>query len=336
MGNIDYENCHDWRIIFDNPSNMTELKKRYRIVAKKYHPDSYKNDRAFVNISKRYEDAIKYFEICNGSVSNTNVLEVRDKFGKGFDLQYIRKDEMGGNIVYTSKTKLCLQFALTDKELFENYLKAYKNIQYPNDEVKKSLEICFPQDVKSIEGLDGYFLIMNRTSEVLNLRHILNYYKSTGKTWENKYRHCVWIINRIYNMLCLMQANELVFNGFDCENIYISPSYHTALLLNGWQYCVEENSKMLGTTQDIYDIMSITCKDKKLAEYKTDTESLRMIGRELFDKDAPKEFREFFERAGSDSALDDWKKFEELFIKVYEKRKFYTFDIDTNEVLQKA
>ena len=103
MGNIDYENCHDWRIIFDNPSNMTELKKRYRIVAKKYHPDSYKNDRAFVNISKRYEDAIKYFEICNGSVSNTNVLEVRDKFGKGFDLQYIRKDEMGGNIVYTSK-----------------------------------------------------------------------------------------------------------------------------------------------------------------------------------------------------------------------------------------
>ena len=61
MGNIDYENCHDWRIIFDNPSNMTELKKRYRIVAKKYHPDSYKNDRAFVNISKRYEDAIKYF-----------------------------------------------------------------------------------------------------------------------------------------------------------------------------------------------------------------------------------------------------------------------------------
>lgn len=340
MGRIDYEKCKDWRIIFNNPSNTSELKKRYRMIAKRYHPDTYKNDIAFKNIGERYNEAIEYFEISCGGASTVkkldSILEVRDKFGKGFDLQYIRKDETGGNTVYTSRSKLCLKFELDNKELYENYLLAYKDINYPNEEVKKSLAICFPSNIKSVEGKDGYYIIMDRTSDVVNLRQLLDYYDKTGKTWENKYRHCVWIINRIYNMVCLMRANEKVFNGFDCENIYISPLYHTALLLNGWQYCVEANKKMIGTTQDIFDIMSITCKDKKMADYRTDTESIRMIGRELFDKDAPKEFREFFEMAGSDDALEDWKSFENLFIKVYGERKFFTFDLDINEVLQKA
>lgn len=340
MSGIDYANCADWRIIFDNPSNTSELKKRYRIIAKKFHPDTYKDDKAFKNIGEKYKEAIEYFEISQGTnktvKSQDSILEVRNKFGKGFNLQYIRKDETGGNIVYTSRSKICLKFELDNKELYENYLKAYNDIDYPNEEVKKSLAICFPTNVKTVEGEDGYYIIMSRTADVINLRQLLDYYDKTGKIWENKYRHCVWIINRIYNMVCLMQANEKVFNGFDCENIYISPLYHTALLLNGWQYCVDVNKKMIGTTQDIFDIMSITCKDKKLAEYRTDTESIRMIGRELFDKDAPKEFREFFERAGSDNALEDWKSFEKLFINVYGERKFYTFDIDGNEVLQKA
>lgn len=344
MERIDYANCTDWRIMFDNPSNTTELKKKYRIIAKRYHPDTYKDDKAFKNIGDRYREAIEYFEISCGSTSgmgsaskvSDKVLAVRDRQGKGFDLQYIRKDETGGNTVYTSKSKICLKFETDNKELYENYLKAYKDIDYPNDEVKKSLSICFPKNVKTVEGVDGYYIIMDRTPEVISLRQILDYYEKTGKTWENKYRHCVWIINRIYNMACLMRANEKVFNGFDCENLYVSPKYHTTLLLNGWQYCVENEKKMIGTTQDIFDIMSITCKDKKLAEYRTDTESVRMIGRELFDKDAPKEFREFFEKAGSDDAIKDWQSFEKLFMRVYGERKFFEFNIDSTEVLQKA
>lgn len=339
MKGVNYIDCADWRVMFENPLSMDELKKKYRAIAKKYHPDAIKDDRAFKNIGERYKEAIEYFEISCGTHKNTvsdKVLEVRGRDGRGFDLQYIRKDETGGNTVYTSRSKICLKFEIDNKELYENYLRAYRDIDYPNDEIKQSLSICFPKNVKTVEGSDGLYIIMDRTSEVISLRQILDYYDKTGKTWEEKYRHCVWIINRIYNLACLMRANEKVFNGFDCENIYVSPKYHTTLLLNGWQYCVGNDHKMIGTTQDIFDIMSITCKDKKLAEYRTDTESVRMIGRELFDKNAPKEFREFFEKAGSDDALDDWREFERLFMSVYGERKFYEFSIDSNEVLQKA
>lgn len=328
--------CTNWMMAFDNPLNEIELKKRYHKLALKYHPDEREDGEDFKAISLLYSEGKAYFDLKNNKLDSFSLLEVRNSAGRGFDLKYILDEVIDSCRVFTSKSNICLRFIKDNKSFYDNYLKMLnREWKFPSDNAKKAFKNVFPEVVKTFDDGTFYYIVIKKTEEVLSLHDILKYYETVGMEWPERYRHSVWIINRLYSIECLMEFNELAFNGINTRNIYISPLYHTVLLYNGMQFCKEIDSKMLGTTKDIYDIMPINVKDSKKSSTITDLESIKLIGRTLFDKGAPKEFREFFERGSKSTALENWREFEKVTESVYGERKFIVFDINGLDVLLK-
>lgn len=330
--------CTSWIIAFDNPTNEHELRKAYTRLAKLYHEDSLDDEHKdmgeeFKNISKLYADGVKYFKIKTDTGDIGDILKIRNSHDKGLDFKYMCEDSVGGAAVFTGRSSICLKFMQGDKIFFDNFIRAVKDIKYPNEVARKSLELCIPNILKTFEAVDGYYIIVGKTEEQISLGDILRYYETTKTEWKDKYRHSVWIMNRLYNMVCLMEYNNISFSGLTLDNIYVSPLYHTISLLNGWQFCTNIGDKMIGTTPDVYSIIPLSDKKIGKSTLKIDLESIKLIGRKLFNGEAPEEFKELFRLSSSVSAQQDWKVFEEITSKVYGHRKFYVFDIDVTDVL---
>lgn len=326
--------CKNWVEAFNNPKNTTQLRKEYVKLAEKYHPDIIGENEEFKSITVMYSEAIRYFKIKENKINSTQTLEVRNSAGRGFDFNYILDEVVDSCRIFTSKTHICFKYIKANKKFYDNYLKSYQNLKYPNTKAEETFRLELPNVIKTFEDKDSYYIVIKKTDELVSLHDILRYYEKVGD-WEDKYRHAVWIINRCYNWAALLRYNNKVLNAFNTRNLYLSPAFHTVSLLNGWQYCCEEGGKMLGTTKDIYEVMSIKTKDTKKAESYTDAESIKLIGRTLFDKGAPEEFRKFFEKASSYDIITDWKEFEAVAEKVFGKRKFIMFNLDSTDVLLK-
>ena len=73
----------------------------------------------------------------------------------------------------------------------------------------------------------------------------------------------------------------MIYSMCNINNCFISPKYHSILLLGGWWYVTKEDENMIGTTKDIFSIMSILAKSSKKSSVITDLESVKLLGRQL-------------------------------------------------------
>lgn len=317
---INYETCINWKEAFDNPKDECELKKVYRRLVKRYHSDETTgDDKCFINITKLYNQGKEFFSKKSEPEKLICIKFIDESTGKEVIVPYIFEDQFEDATIYFGYTKMAVVMGAEKGKYYDNFLKQVRDIKYPNEEAKERFVRLIPKILySSVSKKGNYCIVLEKTSEIIPLHKVVE-----GGDFKDKYRHYVWIINRLYDLACLFNYNNKVFNAFNMRNVYISPDYHSVVLLSGWQFCTGTGQKMLGTTKDIYDVMSIQCKDSKKSERLTDLESIKMIGRQLFDKDAPEEFRKFFEEASSGDPIVDWDKWSLRIDKVYgAKREF--------------
>lgn len=326
----------NWRILFDYPKDSTELRRCYADYAKIYHSDAATGCAdAFNTIAKLYALAKVHFDNLNGK-SVLKKVKATSKDGKSYILEYVCERVEFEYTSYIGREELWIVFGENYKKYYDNYLLSTKLVSYADDNLKKEFSRLMPKIKQNFETTTGkYVIIIEKTSEVASIQDILDAIEDPNRKfeWLDRDRHCAWILSRLYNLACFLNMNKLVFNGINLKDLYVSPTFHTVLLLNGWQFCTKENERMLGTTKDIYDIMSIKCKDNKISEYNTDLESIKMVGRRLFTSKAPKALLEYVEKASTGDCFTDWTEYDEALTKAYGKRVFINWNFDIDDLI---
>lgn len=325
-----------WRSLFCYPKDSCELRRMYGAYAKIYHPDSSDGCReVFENIVRLYNIAKDYFDGLNGK-SVLRGIKAKSLDGKYRSLSYAFEHSESEYTAYIGRSRIWVVFKEDYKKYYDNYTNMVKSLKYADEAFKKEFERLVPNVEESFTTSNGQFvIIIKKTSEVVSLQDVMEADDDKGRTfkWENRNKHCAWVMSRLYNLACFLDYNDLVFNGFNIKDIYISPTFHTAMLLNGWQYTVEAGDKMIGTTKDIYDVMSIRCKDRKQAEPMTDLESIKMVGRKMFTRDCPKDIADFLNSASTGDCFKDWEIYNIALGKAYGKRTFIEWNFDIDDIL---
>jgi hypothetical protein len=194
-------------------------------------------------------------------------------------------------------------------------------------------EKYFPKILIKFDTIDEKIgMLIEKAEDVYSLKDILNYYD--GKVPS---KHVVWIMSSMYNIACYLYYNNLSHNGITIDNYYISPAYHSGSLLGGWWYAVSLDEKMLGVTNDIFNIMSPDMKTSKKGTYLLDLESIRLIGRTLLgdkngislikDSDIPKTLFDWVRGVPMNDPMEEYKLWDNVIKESYGERKFIEMNI---------
>jgi len=158
-------------------------------------------------------------------------------------------------------------------------------------------------------------------------------------------KHVAWILSSIYNIQCYFEHMGMSHNSITTDMCYISQEFHSVAVLGGWWNSVNIGSRMIGVTSEILNIMTPTIREKKVGNIRTDLESIKLIGRNLFgdkignklklDKDIPKPMSDWLISPSSGSAVNDYKIWTNVLQGSFGKRKFIELNLTSKMVYDK-
>ena len=317
------------------PYGVDNVKAKYKELVKEWHPDANKNSKAadvFQKITELYNKALELLE--QGTWEKTNYVLIAKDNGKKIALNYDTVFDFELGTCYVTKTKIVYVLGKDKKKYFDNAITRIKSLKYADKKMEDTLSICMPKIYQTFQSNNGeYVIVLDKTEDVYPLKSVFEYF---GNKIQD--RHVAWIISRLCNLTCFLKYNGIVHNGININNVFVSPQYHSILLLGGWWYTTKENDKMIGTTKDIFSIMSVTAKGSKKSSYLTDLESVKLLGRQLLgesncrklalDTTIPKAFINFLISGSGDDSYKEFSKWDKALNDSYGARRFVKMEVN--------
>lgn len=260
--------------------SLDRIKERYLEMVKRYHPDSWSDHRAadvFAHISKLKNQAME--DLQSGIWHQKGIINLEMKRGGWFRVQYSNSDEFELGKTYIGSDKVLYLIDREYEEFFQNAIKRINDLRFANEKMKQEFIPFLPRIIRQgIAKNDSLVLLIEKDPGEYQLTDI---WQRLDKRIDA--RNVAWMISRLNSLCCYLQYNEVVHNGLILDNLFINPKEHTIALYGGWWYAVKEDSKLIGTTAEVYDMMSDRCRNEKLAECRTDQEMVHEIAKILLD-----------------------------------------------------
>ena len=317
------------------PHGEDNVRAKYKELAKEWHPDTNHDQDApavFAKINELYNQALELLK--NGQWEKTNYILIGKESGKKIALSYDTCFDFELGICYVSKTKVVYVLNSDKEKYYKNAVHMINGLTYKDKGMEDNLSQFLPKIYDNFKTNTGeYVIVLEKSEDVYPLKTIFEYF---GNKIED--RHVAWIISRLCNLACYLKFSGLVHNGININNCFISPKYHSILLLGGWWYTTRENDNMIGTTKNIFSIISVSSKNSKKSSTVTDLESVKMLGRQLLgesncrklqlDSTIPKPFINFLISGSGNNSYEEFKKWDKALNDSYGERKFIKMEIN--------
>jgi hypothetical protein len=220
-------------------------------------------------------------------------------------------------------------------------VKTVNGLKYKDDKMRAEFSRYFPYSILAsgiLKATDGrQILTLAKTEDVYPMRLVLEHFG--GKLPD---RHVAWVMSRLLNISCYMNYSGVVHNGITVDNCFMSPSLHSVLLLGGWWYATELGKPMIGIPAEVFEVMSVAAKARRISSNMTDLESIKQIGRVLLGQNncrllaasdlAPKPFTDFLISGSKESSIEEFKKWSKALDAAYGKRQFVPLDVTKEQI----
>lgn len=221
------------------------------------------------------------------------------------------------------KTYICEEYVLYEfqskfKHLFNQFCNNLEQFSsYKLNEFSKN----FPVDYSYYENDLGDFIIkIQKKSDFLNLEDVLIYGMEVEEIPE---RQKIWIINRLFNIICFLGIKHISHNDIRTTNCYVSFKTHDCCLIGGWHFQTKMDEKIQFCTKEIWSLLPEFYQKIKTATPKIDTLSVIEIGKKLFQECEHKEFHDFFYNFHYKHRIDIYSEWENLVGSIYKKEFSY-------------
>lgn len=317
-------------------ANEGVIKKEYMRLAKEWHPDVKKDDgKIFTHINLLYTKALEKLE--KGIWEIPGILIIESINGKKFKLKYEYRFPIEFGMCYVGNHSLLY---VIDKKFHEEFKKAssaIKFLKYPNPGIKAEFERFMPNSKIELETENSYVMVINKTQDVIPLRGLLSVSPDGVHP-----RTVAWVISSILNINCFLEYNKIVHTNINLDTYFISPEYHSGLLLGGWWYAASTGKELKRVSRKTFLSVGEKIKrEKKIAGNYIDGTLVRSIGRELMGKYmSKKNFTNLTPMINwlllpyntADTARDDFRSWDKAMLETFGKRKFHKAGITVPDV----
>jgi hypothetical protein len=152
-------------------------------------------------------------------------------------------------------------------------------------------------------------------------------------------------LSSIYNISCYLKCFNICHNAISANNCFVSPKYHSVMLLGGWWYSCRKDDNIVALPKVSFKTCPPDILNTKIADHRLDLLLIRQLGIYclgddtgmdlLTRKDVPKSLTVFLRSSSSGDALKDysyWQK--EVLPNSFGKRRFVEMDVKGSDIFQ--
>lgn len=259
-------------------SSAIDAKDEYKLLAKMWHPDTNKDPRAsdvLAKINALRQKASEYAAIGEWRVFGVEEFVKSD--GSRFLIRYKRKHVIDVGLMLYGERSVSFIVEAKHAVLFDSAEKIIRGFRYADKKMEEDMKKFLPNILKTLKLKDGrLFMHVEKTPDVFLLRDVVDH---QGGKLDPK--HAAWVTSRLMGLCCYLDWAGLSYNAMTLDNIFVSPKYHTALLLGGWWFAKPFGDTIKVLPKQVHNILPSSVLKEKIASGKTDRLLARAIGREL-------------------------------------------------------
>lgn len=316
---------------------------QYRALAKKWHPDKNKDDpdiahKVFSRVSLLYTEAEK--RITENNWNGPSTIEFKSNAGKNYQFKYRLFHDIQIGKMYVAYKHLLYVIDPNFKDLYENAIQMIKSVNYQAPKFEEQFKKHIPNIVESFESDIGFVIVMEKTDDLILLKDLLKAMP------DNKLdaKHVAWIMSTLCNLACFLQMNKIAHGAILSDTVWISPKYHSAVLLGGWFYARPDDSKLIALPQESLSVLSTKILTDKKAKSLYDRTLIKSIGLEalgdktktgsmlLTDKSVPSPVLSWLRSPPVSNAVEEYKNWSTARDSGFGPRKFVVLDIDPKNI----
>jgi hypothetical protein len=322
--------------VFEFTIDLDHLRRQYKVLSQKYHPDKGGNVENFKDLKSAYEQAINAISNKDIWVGSSFVyLELNNKILK-FKFRYSQKRDEGYifsnqkyilNILNSSYRDLS---SIAHDNLIHIYRKEFE--KSPVIGLKKSAKLL-PQIDKSHSSLTDGIITFLKPKNVYPLSLLLEKYQNDHGAFDIP--HATWMTGRLLNLFCFLEVSGVVHGDISIDNLWVDPDSHELYLFGGWQFSRKLGEKFISLPSRSANFLkeniatnqltSELIRDTMLKLYHPNKNEIR------FKKILPGQIVEFLSLPFSKGAIDTYKTWEKLRDGTWE-RKFVKFEYNPEKL----
>jgi len=314
--------------IFSSPASEDSLKKEFRALAKKWHPDASSsartsNGEVFSHIASLYGKGLD--KIASGTWGAEGLLVLAGK-----KYPYLSSSPTDSGEVFVGESFLAY---FVKKEYF-SLLKNIPMLKYKDSSMEKEMSRFFGREISATaiaraSAPDGTYLLYEKAKGEFLLSDV-------AKADTIPPKQGAWILSRLYNISCYLQWSGLVHCDINSGTILIDPANHGLRLVGGWWNCHKEGEHLSSLPSKTYSVLPQRLLEKKEAVHVFVQEQIKAAGREIFTgSDVPAAIRNFLELpCASDKSAQFYfsKWYEDILGKAFGPKKFVPWDLSDKDV----
>jgi len=335
----------DQIIGFKNPEKLFTgdpytAEKEYKALKIYWHPDRSKDPKAtdvFQHLSELYNEALKRLKEGVWQMEGELLLRGKKEI-KPYKIVYQKQHTFELGEFYIGENHVTYLIKPEFKDLYDNAIRIIKGFKYANKKMEGEMSKYLPQILYAFDTASNHVLILKKTPDLILLRDLNEHVK--GKLDP---RHIAWIMSSLYNLSCYLEYAGVTNNATSLDTYFVSPEFHSGLLLGGWWYAAKSDEKLIAVPDNTLKWIPPSVLDQREGDIRIDLELIRAIGRELLVGDATKIY--LVRKCGAPEALINWvtdvnlgsalkeyQIWQDVLTTSWGKRKFIKLEVTPKEV----
>lgn len=311
--------------------------KEYKVLRSKWHPDHSGDGVVFHTVTSLYDQAMLKLEL--GTWEPDGMIQVSTRTGNKYELKYQSRRAFELGEVYSAPTKVVYMLRPDEADLAVRAERIVKTLRYADATMTAEYDRYMPHQIMRSTLMDGHEMVVyDKTRDVFPLRDVLDHFG--GKL---PVRHVAWILSRVYNILSYFRYTDVVHNDISVDSLWISPKFHSILVLGGWWYAAKDNEKMVALPKRTIDVVPPDLIKGEKAKCQFDTYMARTLACELLgdrmgsrllmDKDIPAPMLNWIRGPGTKDPVKeymDW--YNKCLIESFGERKFVEMKVTVDDL----
>lgn len=322
------------------PASFDGIKNEFLSLIKEWHPDHNNSPQASEVVQHLLDLKVSANKKLTGGLWQVpGQVEILTMKGKKFNFSFRSKHDIEIGTMYVGNKHVLFVIQKQHKTLYENGLKHMRDFVFGSTEMRKEMEKYLPKIKWTEEGLDYYYVLLTKSSDVVLLRDLVKHYN--GKIPP---KHVGWIISSVLNIGCYLSWAQTAHQAINIDTVFVSPKQHSGLLLGGWWYAMKEGESLRGRSLPAQSaaLMSTAQLRARTAAIQLDQDLIRALGRELLgdasgtmlraSNDLPQEIINWAKGTSTKGALDSYKQWKAVLVKSFGPPKFVKMQITPDQI----
>ncbi len=317
-------------------------KSEFHAFSRIWHPDhntEFEATAVFQRVTELYRKAQELIKA--NRWRGAGVLELSSESGTASftdrRIPYFKIVDFELGDVYLGETNVVFSVERQYADLFENAKRQIAKFRFANDSMRKEIERSLPRTPEYFATATRLLMILPKTSDQILLEDLIEYLGGAIDA-----HHVAWIGNRLHNLACYFEYAQIAHQDISPRTIFVSPKFHTGMLLGGWWYARNKGEKINALPNRTIKFAPADVIRNKKADGRVDLELIRQTGREMLgdanglrletNAEIPAAMARWFNGATSGSAVTDYELWRNVLEMDFGAPRFVRLDVEPDAV----